>query len=143
MRTSALLTFALLGATMARPAPLPAQTVCRPADSLGSRFLAHVARHSAPSNATDATVRDSLHLGAVSSRTEVVIVTQESVCKKARDAYQASLGGAGGSPFSGRVYVVKSGTTYAVLDPDFHYQNRTDNWIIMVMDARYRKLSLF
>jgi hypothetical protein len=96
-----------------------------------------------PNNPSDALVRDSLRLGAVSSPSEVVMVTQESVCKKARDAYQADLVGLGGSAFSGRVYVVKSGTTYAVLDPDFHYQGRTDNWIIMVMDARYRKLSLF
>jgi hypothetical protein len=65
------------------------------------------------------------------------------VCKKVKAAYEAGLTARGGSGFSGRVYVVKSGSTYAVLDPDHHYQGRTNNWIIMIMDDRYRTLSLF
>jgi hypothetical protein len=70
-------------------------------------------------------------------------VTQEAICKKAKAAYETELGGRGGSAFSGSVYVARAGATYAVLDPSYHYQNQTDVWIIMAMDDRYRKLSLF
>jgi hypothetical protein len=87
-------------------------------------------------------VRDSLRLGAASA-SSVILVADQTVCKKANAAYQAAVGGPGGSGFSGKVYVVKSGTTYAVLDPDFHVDGRTDNWIIVIMDSRYKVLSLF
>lgn len=143
MRVLTIVASALLSAAYLLTDSAEAQAVCRPADSLGSKFLAHIARHSAPSNPSDAVVRDSLRLGPVSNRSQVVMVTQEAVCKKAKAAYEAGLSGPGGSSFSGRLYVVKSGSTYAVLDPDFHYQGRTNNWIIMIMDDRYRKLSLF
>jgi hypothetical protein len=71
------------------------------------------------------------------------MVTQEAVCKKAKAAYEAGMTQRGGAGFSGRVYVVKSGSTYAVLDPDHHRDGRTNNWIIMIMDSRYQTLSLF
>jgi hypothetical protein len=143
MRAIAIVASALLSAAVMLTRSAEAQTVCRPADSLGSKFLAHVARHSAARNATDAMVRDSLRLGAVSSPSQVVMVTQEAVCKKAKAAYETEFSGQGGSSFSGRLYVAKAGSTYAVLDPDYHYRPNRPKWIIMVMDDRYRKLSLF
>jgi hypothetical protein len=75
MRMTKLLAMVLFASVMVAPQAL-AQAVCRPADSLGSRFLAHIARHSVPTNPTDAMVRDSLRLGAVSSRSQVVMFTQ-------------------------------------------------------------------
>lgn len=133
-------TAALIGSALG--APLRAQAVCRSADEVGTRFRGHIARYSSAAIKGDAQVRDSLRL-ASSSAANVTLVTSESVCKKANATYQAELGGVGGSPFSGKVYVVKAGTTYAVLDPSFHYQGRTNNWIIVIMDSRYKKLSLF
>jgi hypothetical protein len=70
------------------------------------------------------------------------MVTQEAVCKKAKAAYETEFSGQGSS-FSGRLYVVKAGSTYAVLDPDYHYHPSRPRWSIMIMDDRYRKLSLF
>jgi hypothetical protein len=143
MRAFTTVTFALLGATGMLTGSADAQAVCRAADSLGSKFLAHIARHSAAKNPTDALVRDSLRLGAVSSPSQVVMVTQEAVCKKAKAAYETEFSGRGGSSPSGRLYVVKAGSTYAVLDPNYHYNPSRPRWIIMIMDDRYRKLSLF
>jgi hypothetical protein len=71
-----------------------------------------------------------------------VLVTTESVCKKANATYQSTLGGTGGTSFSGRVYVVKIGTVYAVLDPVFNYGN-PHNWVVEIQDSRFRKLSLY
>ncbi len=74
--------------------------------------------------------------------TQVSLVTSESICKKARDAYQAFFAGQGGSAFSGRVYVVKVGTAYVVVDPAHHYgDSRT--YTSAVFDSRYRHLSTF
>jgi hypothetical protein len=143
MRALTIVVPVLLSATLMLTGSADAQTVCRPADSLGNTFLAHIARHSAARNATDAMVRDSLRLGAVSGPSQLVMVTQEAVCKKAKAAYETEFSGRGGSSFSGRLYVVKAGSTYAVLDPDYHYRPNRPNWIIMIMDDRYRKLSLF
>lgn len=133
----------LVSASLLLAEAASAQSVCRPADAAGNKLVARVATYRAPTNSKDAVVRDSLRLGAVSLPSQVTLVAQEAVCKKAKAAYEAEFSGRGGSTFSGRVYVVKSGSTYAVFDPDYHYQNQTDIWIVMVMDDRYRKLSLF
>ena len=119
-----------------------AQTVCRPTDSLATEFKAEIARYSAATYPGDVVVRDSLRLPAVPV-SQVVFVSQESSCKKARDSYQQELAGSGGGAFSGRVYVLKVGTAYAVLDPEFKYDPASENWVIVIMDSRYKKLSMF
>lgn len=119
-----------------------AQTYCRGSDTLATRFRDHIARYSVGSRPDEVAVRDSLRLGAA-SQSAVTLVSDEAVCRKANTGYQNSLTGRGTTPFSGKVYVVKSGTTYAVLDPDVHVDGSTDNWIIVILDSRYKKLSLF
>lgn len=128
-----------------------AQTVCRPADSLGVAALKNeVTRYgvtSAHLSPKDAVVRDSIRLPAVGA-SQVTWVTTESVCTKARTAYQNRLANTGGTPFSGRVYVVKVGSTrYAVMDPEFHYALPCPECppfrLIVVIDSQYRPLSLF
>ena len=73
----------------------------------------------------------------------MVLISQETTCKKARDAYQQTLVGSGGGAFSGRVSVLQVGTAYAVLDPGFKYDPASPNWVIVIMDSRFKKLSLF
>jgi hypothetical protein len=124
------------------PATAIGQTVCRPADSLATEFRTEISRYSAASYPGDAVVRDSLRLPAVPA-SQVVLIGQEATCKKARDAYQQELVGSGGGAFSGRVYVLKVGTAYAVLDPVFKYDPNSSNWVIVIMDSRFKKLSLF
>jgi hypothetical protein len=142
MAKAKVLAYLAFGLVMAFPSQVSSQSTCRGADSLGGKFRGQIARYSAPVRPDERVVRDSLRLGAAAAST-VVLVSDEAVCRKANTAYQNAVAGPGGSPFSGRVYVVKSGTTYAVLDPDFHVDNRTDNWIIVIMDSKYKKLSLF
>jgi hypothetical protein len=71
-----------------------------------------------------------------------VLVTSESVCQKARDAYQAFFANRGGTGFTGRVYVIKIGTTYAALDPGYNYGDPTV-WTVEILDSRYRHLSIY
>ncbi len=141
MELQRMLFASVLVAALCRPVPGWSQGVCRAADSTSAELIAEVARYSAATHAGDIAVRDSLRLPAVPAN-QVVLVTQDPVCKKANVAYQADRAITGGSGFSGRVYVVKIGTTYAVLDPSFSY-GRPDNWTVVIMDSRYRTLSVF
>ena len=115
--------------------------VCRPADVTSGDMIGILQRYAGATSGGDKTVRDSLHLPLVSS-SQVVLVTAESVCKKANQAYQGKLANTGGSPFSGKVYVVQVGSSnYAVMDPAFNYGNPRF-WTIVVLDSRYKPLSI-
>lgn len=137
------LTAAAIGflALTSSPSSGYSQAVCRIADTTSVRLLSEIARYSDAVSPQDLIVRDSLRLPAVPT-SQVTLVTQEAVCKKANAAYQADRSGTGGSGFSGRVYVAKAGDTYAVLDPSFRYGSSL-NWTVVIMDSRYRKLSVF
>ena len=117
-----------------------AQSVCRPADQASADLIEEMGRYSSASGGDAAVMRDSLRLPSV-PRSQVVLVTNESTCKKARTTYETSLS-TPGFTFSGRLYVVKIGTVYAVLDPTFNIGDST-NWIVQIQDSRYRQLSLY
>lgn len=85
-------------------------------------------------------MRDSLRIPYTAAN-QVTLVTRESVCQKARDAYAADRAGKGVGGNSGRVYVVAVGDTYAIVDPAYHYARPTD-WTILIVDSRFRRLSL-
>ena len=125
-----------------QPTGAGAQTICRPADSLGAEFKAEMSRYSDPVHPGEFVVRDSLRLPPTPAA-QVVFVAQEATCKKARDAYQRELAGSGGGAFSGSVYVLKVGTAYAVLDPGFKYDPDSENWVIVIMNSQFKKLSMF
>jgi hypothetical protein len=139
---TALLFVLMLLATSGATTTLWAQSVCRPADSLGALFKQEITRYSAPSTADELAVRDSLRL-ASANPTQVVLATQEAVCKKANAAYKAKLTDTGGSGFSNRVYVLQVGNTYAVFDPAFTYDSSLGYWTIVILDSRYKPLSVF
>jgi hypothetical protein len=79
----------LFGALLVFPPAAGAQTVCRQADTLSAKMIGELARYSSTTDRHDAVVRDSLRLPSVPAN-QVQLVTQESVCKKANAAYQAS-----------------------------------------------------
>jgi len=133
-----LLSTLVLGTSLALPAA--AQSVCRPADQASADLIEEMGRYSSAPGGDAAVMRDSLRLPSV-PRSQVVLVTNESVCKKAKATYQTSLS-TPGYTFSSRVYVVKIGTVYAVLDPTFNLGDST-NWIVQIQDSRYQQLSLY
>ena len=135
---SLLLSALLLATSLSLPAS--AQSVCRPADKASADLIEEMGRYSSAPAGDAAIMRDSLRLPSV-PRSQVALVTNESVCKKAKATYQTSLS-TPGHTFSGRVYVVKIGTVYAVLDPTFNLGDPT-NWIVQIRDSRYRQLSLY
>lgn len=73
---------------------------------------------------------------------QVTLVTQTTTCKKANAAYRSQLAGAG-TGFSNQVYVLQIGTTYAVADPAFYVGPAMNphNWVILIMDSRFKILS--
>lgn len=137
------LLLALLVGAVGGPRLASSQTVCRPADKVSASLIHELARYSAATTGGNAVVRDSLRL-PYTPAAQVVLVTNESVCKKANAAYQADRAGKGGG-LSGRVYVVAVGNTYAVLDPSYRYDptwphpSRT----ILIVSSRFERLSLF
>lgn len=132
----------LLAAWMVSPPSAPAQTVCRTTDTTSEQLRYHIGQYSSPTSTDKVVIKDSLRLGSASP-SEVLLVSSESVCKKARDAYQQRLADRGGSAFSGRVYVLKVGTPYAVYDPLYRVSAADPFGIIVIMDSRYKPLSLF
>jgi hypothetical protein len=118
-----------------------AQTVCRAADSTSAVLISYLVRFASATSGDNKTVRDSLRV-PYTPQNKVKLVTQEAVCIKARDAYVADRAGKGVGGSSGRVYVVAIGTTYAVLDPAYHYSSDPYRWTILIVDSTYQKLSL-
>jgi hypothetical protein len=66
----------------------------------------------------------------------------EQVCLKANAAYRHRLADSGGKGFSDRVYVIRIGRTYAVLDPELNY-GKPGNWTIVILDRRFRPLAVY
>lgn len=120
-----------------------AQSVCQGPDSTSAFFISYMARYASATEGRAKAVRDSLRIPYTPAN-QVTLVTQEAVCKKARDAYVADRAGKGAGGSSGRVYVLALGNTYAVVDTAYHYSlEAPNNWTILILDSRYRRLSLF
>jgi hypothetical protein len=98
-----------------------------------------LARYAFANRPDEKAVRDSLRLPQ-SGQTS--IITSESVCKKANPAYQGVLAGTGHG-FSGKVYVIQVGTTYAVFDPVYHWGPDSGYYTVVIFDSRWRKLSSY
>jgi hypothetical protein len=132
-------TVALVVATLSSR-HLAGQSVCRPADSTSTILVAHLLNYASATDAPGYAMRDSLRIPRAPTN-QVALVTEEAVCRKARDAYAADRAGKGVGGSSGRVYVVAIGTVYAIVDPAYHYYAPND-WTILIVDSRYKRLSL-
>lgn len=124
--------------------PAPAHGQCRPLDRDGKQFQYHIGLYaSATGSDPKAAIRDSVKLGSVPA-SQVVLITQATVCRKANGAYRRFLAGTGGPPFSGQVYVLRAGSTYAVMDPAFYYDPQLPHeWVIVILDSSFKVLSKF
>ena len=116
-----------------------AQIVCRPADQTSAHLINELGHFSSATTGDNKVVRDTLRLPLVPAA-NLTLVTSETVCKKARTTYQSTLGGLGGTPFSGRVHVVQIGTVYAVLDPALRFGD-PNHWAVQIQDSHFKKLS--
>ena len=120
-------------------APALAQSACRAADSTSAALIAELTKYAGATSGDNKTVRDSLHL-PLTSASGVGLVTTAATCRKARAAYQAKFANTGGGAFSGRVYVIKVGNVYAVLDPGFKYSN-PEVLTVQIVDSRLSHLA--
>jgi hypothetical protein len=108
---------ALLGA-FAGPRVVAAQSACRSADSISVDLLEAVTRYATAISGDDAGVRQAVNLPNVAAN-QIALVQSDSLCAVASAAYQTGRRGTG-QGYSGRVYVVKVGTYYVVLDPAYY-----------------------
>jgi hypothetical protein len=118
-----------------------AQAVCRPADQTSDDLIKELGQFSSATAGDNKIVRDSLRIPLVPAA-NLTLITSETVCKKARTTYQSTLGGLGGTPFSGQVYVVQIGTVYAVLDPALRFGD-PNHWAVQIQDSHFKKLSVY
>jgi hypothetical protein len=138
MLTRLIAILAILAVATGDASALP---VCRGADVESLRLIATLGRYTSDTTGGNMRVRDSLRLPALAA-SQVVLVTTESVCKKANAAYQSSVAGTGGTGLTGRVYVIKIGDRYAVLDPGYNY-GESGNWTVVILDSHYNYLATY
>lgn len=123
-------------------APRAGAQVCRAADDSSAGMIQMVKNYALASDSTMRDTRDSLRIPAVALASDVVLVTKEATCKSANTAYQAVATGAR-QTLTGRVYVVRVGTSYVVWDPGYAYNASYPTDIYMVFDSRWVNRSIF
>ena len=129
-----------LGLSVGTPSVVLSQTVCRPADTQTATLQLDVGRYSAATAGDEKIVRDSLRLPFV-PQNQITVVSQEATCRKAKDALQSALANTGNNTFSGRVYVLKVGTAYAVVDPAYRHDPSIPVGPILFLDSKFKLLS--
>jgi hypothetical protein len=68
--------------------------ICRPTDEMSEQLRYHLGQYSSPTSADKAIVKDSLKLGSADPK-QITLVTSETSCEKARDAYNQRLANQG------------------------------------------------
>ena len=129
----------LVALTAASPLRLPAQSPCIGVAefvSLGMYLLRKTATMTAPSDSGYDKARQAMGLPRVAAR-DLAVVTDSATCRRAAAAYAARAGSKGGG-LSGRVLVVKAGTSYVVLDPDYYLLASNRQYTHMVMTSHFK-----
>ena len=132
---TALLALGALGMQVAQAQ----QPACRLADQNSGLLLRDMIRYATSTHPEAAAVRDSLRILPVPA-SEVRLVADQDVCMRASTAYQQYHEGVA-SGFSGRVYVIRVGTRYAVLDPDYPTSIERPPWHVVIMDSEFHPLA--
>jgi hypothetical protein len=107
-------------------------------------LVSYVRRYVVSPTGTTDSIRVKLALPLITDSTTVKLVTQEQICKKARDAYVANapVSAPGAVAPAGRVYVVAVGTTYAVLDPVYRGSSAA-SVMIQILDSKFKFMHYF
>jgi hypothetical protein len=117
-----------------------AQSVCRTADANTALLISFLGRYSSATAGDDPASRDLLKLPSAPV-SQLSVVTQDATCRKAKATYEAVATAEGGTGLSGRVYVIKIGTVFAVVDPSYHWGPDPGWWKVVTMDSKFKKLS--
>lgn len=115
------------------------QPVCRLADRNSELLLRDMIRYATSTDPDVTAVRDSLRMIPVPA-SQVSLVADQEVCTRASAAYQQYYEGVAFG-FSGRVYVIRVGMRYAVLDPDYPTSIRNPPWHVVITDSVFRPLA--
>jgi len=132
----------LFVASLGNARSISGQSICRPADANSATLIAYLGRFSSATSGGDSASRVALKLPVVPAD-QLALVTQEATCRKGLTAFEDAVAAQGGSGLSGRVYVVKIGTVYAVLDPDYHWGPDPGYWNVVIVDSKFKRLSAF
>lgn len=139
MKLIYLAAWSFLALTAVVPSRLQAQSPCigvAEFDSLGAYLLRKVATYTEPNHAAYDNARKDMGLPLAAANT-LTVVTNSATCQKAAAAYAAKVSGIGGG-LSGRVLVVKAGTTYVVLDPNYYRLASNKQYAHMVMTSKFK-----
>jgi hypothetical protein len=123
-------------------APRAEAQVCRPADDSSAGMIQMVKNYALASDAAMRESRDSLRIPAVALPSDVALITKEVTCESANTAYQRVATGAR-QTLTGRVYVVRVGTSYVVWDPGYAFDASDPTDIYMVFDSHWNNKSIF
>jgi len=115
------------------------QPACRQADQRSELLLRDMIRYATSTDPEVTAVRDSLRILPVPA-SQVGLVTDQQVCTRASAAYQQYFEGVA-SGFSGRMYIVRVGTRYAALDPEYPTSIHDPPWHVVIMDSDFRPLA--
>lgn len=127
----------LLGAV-----PRAGAQVCRAANDSSIDMIQMVKNYALATDSVTKDVRDFLLIPAVASAADVALITKEGTCRRANSAYRKAATGAR-QTLSGRVFVVKVGTSYVVWDPAYSFNASYELWVYMLFDSRWVLKSLF
>jgi hypothetical protein len=130
-----LLTSALCGCT------LDAQN-CRTSDPYIEDVRQEITRYTSANSGDNRAVRDSLKLPFVVA-SQVVLVSSDATCKKAKSAFQTYWASRGGTAFSPKVYVLQVGSLYAVVDSGYRYRAANPYSPVLFLDSRFKSVSVY
>ena len=118
-----------------------ATSACRAQDENTEWLLERARSLVAPTDSVGAAGADSLHVPRASA-SSVQWVFDPAICARALAAYRATSGRPDG--VSERVYVIRAGQVYVVLDPEFAYLpgRPVELYTTAIFDADWRLLSL-
>jgi hypothetical protein len=134
------LTVLVVLACLVRAEVAAAQSVCRAADTRSALLIKWLGTYSSATSGGLLETRNALKL-PLTPANQLELATQEGTCKKVKPTYEAAANAEGGTGLSGRLYVVKVGTVFVAVDPDYHWGADPGWWKVVTMDSRYRKLS--
>ena len=110
--------------------------ICRAANDSSVDMIQMVKNYALATDSAMKVSRDFLLIPAVASAADVALITKEVTCKSANSAYQKAATGAR-QTLSGRVFVVKVGTSYVVWDPAYRFHASYESWLYMLFDSRW------
>ena len=132
------LSLALLSTACGTMQRASVSTSCRPRDETAGWLLERARDWVSPQDSVGAALADSLRVPRA-RRSQVQWIIDPAICARAAEAYRQTSGRPEG--VSGRVYVVRAGQVYIVLDPDFSHQPGERAYTTAIFNAHWQLLT--